>query len=116
MLKEVRVHYHFSVVNYVFKESDMKISVDGVDLFELNDTQKKVIKNDIHEDEFDADMKRRLEYVLMHKYERCFLRLKQEWEPKLKELGVESIPLNNDAFAELVFAQASYKDRKAREA
>lgn len=93
----------------------MKIAVDGVDLFELNETQKKVLKNDIHEDEFEADMKRRLQYILMHKYERCFERLKKEWEPKLKDLGVKSIPLDNDEFAELVFAQASYKDKKSRE-
>ena len=57
----------------------MKISVDDQECFCLNETQKKVIKNDISEDVFDEDMKRRLQYILMHKYERCFERLKQEW-------------------------------------
>lgn len=92
----------------------MKVSVNDVELFTLNETQKKVIKNDINDDFFDDDMKRRLEYVLKHKYERCFDRLKKEWEPKLKELGIKSIPLDNDEFAELVFAQPSYKDKKSR--
>ena len=47
----------------------MKISVNNTELFTLSETKKKVLKNDIHADEFDADMKRRLEWVLMHKYE-----------------------------------------------
>ena len=94
----------------------MKISVNDTELFTLSEVQKAVIKNDIHEDEFDADMKRRLNYILMHKYERCFERLKKEWEPKLKSAGVQSIPLDNDAFAQVVFAHPQYKGRKAREA
>ena len=94
----------------------MEIKVDDVSLFSLNDTQKKVIKNDVMSEIFDEDMKRRLQWVLMHKYERCFKRLKEEWEPKLAANGVESIPTNPDAFAELVFAQPNYKDRSTREA
>ena len=93
----------------------MKISVDNVDLFALSETQKKVIKNDIHEDEFDEDMKRRLKYILMHKYEKCLERLKLEWIPKLKEANIPSIPLDDDLFAQLVFSQSDYKGKKQRE-
>lgn len=94
----------------------MKISVDDIELYSLSVTQKKVIENDIPTEIFDGDMKRRLEWVLTHKYEQCFKRLKDEWEPKLKTLGVSSIPLDNDAFAELVFARAEYKNRSTRDA
>jgi hypothetical protein len=93
----------------------MKISVNDVELFTLSETQKKVLKNDIHADEFDADMKRRLEWVLMHGYEQCFKKLKETWEPKLKAAGVASVPTNDDAFAELIFARPEYKDRKGKE-
>lgn len=93
----------------------MKVQVDGEDVFELNETKCKVICNDILEEEFVEDMKRRAKYIWEHKYERCFERLKKEWEPKLKDNGVEAIPLNADAFAELVFAQPNYKSRSARE-
>ncbi|OGT44271.1 MAG: hypothetical protein A3F13_02575 [Gammaproteobacteria bacterium RIFCSPHIGHO2_12_FULL_40_19] len=93
----------------------MKVSVDNKDLFTLSETQKKVIKNDIHEEIFDDDMKRRLQWVLMHKYERCFMRLKQEWEPKLRQAGVAMIPTDPDAFAEMVFTHPSYKSRSTRE-
>ncbi len=94
----------------------MKIVVDGVDLFELTETQKKVIKNDIPSDIFEEDMKRRLHYIIAHKYEQCFKRLKEEWEPKLAKAGVESIPTDPDAFANLVFSQPDYKDKKAKDA
>ena len=94
----------------------MKVSVDDQELFTLTDTQKRVIRNDIQDEIFDDDMKRRLQYVLTHKYVECFKRLKQEWEPKLKENGVASIPLDESDFAELVFKQPNYKNRSVRDA
>ena len=94
----------------------MKISVDDQELYTLSTTQKNDIKNDINADIFDEDMKRRLQYILTHKYERCFARLKAEWDKKLPALGVGSIPKDPDAYAELVFALPQYKDRKARDA
>jgi len=93
----------------------MKIQIDGKDLFELTETQKKVIKNDIKSEIFEEDMKRRIFYIINHKYEQCFKRLKAEWEPKLAAKGVESIPTGKAAFAQLVFSQPEYKDRSARE-
>lgn len=97
----------------------MKISVDDQECFSLSETQKKVICNDIHEDIFESDMKRRLEYILMHKYEQCFKRLKSEWcdgdQCKLAKNGVESIPTDPKALAELIFAQPDYKCRKMRD-
>ncbi len=94
----------------------MKVSVDGVDLFELTDIQKKVIANDIQDEIFDADMKRRLQWILTHKYDQCFLRLKQEWDVKLQQNGVKMIPMDPDAYAALVFAQPNYQNRSARDA
>lgn len=93
----------------------MKIFVDNDQVFELNETKKKVIKNDIHDTIFDSDMKRRVRWILEHKYENCFKRLKQEWEPKLSAKGMQFLPLDPDAFAELVFSQSDYKDRAQRD-
>lgn len=93
----------------------MKIKVDNEEVLDLNETKKKVIKNDIHADEFDNDMKRRVKYIIEHKYEQCFKRLKAEWEPKLAAKGIASLPTDPDAFAELVFSQTDYKDRKVKE-
>jgi hypothetical protein len=94
----------------------MKVSVNDKELFTLTDTQKQVIKNDIPTDIFDADMNRRLQWVLTHKYEECFKALKTEWDPKLAANGIDMIPTNPDSYAQLVFAQPDYKDRSAREA
>ncbi len=93
----------------------MKISVNEQELFTLSEVQRKVICNDIHEDEFEEDMKRRLNWVLMHKYEQCFKRLKEEWEPILAQ-RVDAVPTNPEALAQLIFAQEDYKCRKQRDA
>ena len=92
----------------------MKISVDGQEVFSLSETQEAVIKSEIPDDIFDADMKRRLEWVLTHKYEQCFERLKKEWEPKLKE-RYQMLPSGDDAIAQLICSQPDYKDGKAKQ-
>ena len=92
----------------------MIIKVDDKVLFEISDLQKNVIGNDIAD--VDANIRRQLFWVVNHKYEQCFKRLKAEWEPKLAAKGIESLPTNKDAFANLVFAQEDYKDRSARDA
>lgn len=93
----------------------MKISFNDVELFTLTPTQCQVLCDAIPHDVLEDDLKRRLQWVLMHKYERCFARLKQEWDAKLAANGVEMIPTNPDAYAQLVFAQPNYKDRKTRD-
>lgn len=94
----------------------MKITVDDVELFTLTDIQKLVIANDITSADLDSDLKRRLQWVLESKYNECYKRLFKEWYPKLAARGIESIPTDSTAFAQLVFAQADYKDKAARDA
>lgn len=93
----------------------MKVKVDDKEVLTLSETQKKVIKNDIPEEVFQADMERRLNWVLSHKYERCLERLKKEWIPKLAD-RVQSIPTNDEELATLIFSQPDYKSRSQREA
>lgn len=93
----------------------MKIYIDDELIFEISESKKNVIKNDIPEEEFDEDIKRRLFHIIDHKYSRCLKRLKDEWLPKLKENGVKDVPLDDDAFSELVFAQKEYKNRSKRD-
>jgi len=93
----------------------MKISMNNVEFFTLNEIKKNVIKDCINRDIFDEDMKRRIEWILNHKYEQCYKRFKEEWDPKLIANGVQSVPTDPDAYAQLVFSQPNYKDRKARD-
>lgn len=91
------------------------MSVDDVELFTLSETKKDVMRNDIQSEILDDDLKRRLQYIVTHKYEQCFLRLKKEWEPKLAALGAKSIPTDPDEFAQLVFSSPGYKNRSRRD-
>jgi hypothetical protein len=92
----------------------VKISVDDVELYTLSTTKKDVIKNDIASEIFEDDMKRRVEWVLMHKYNESFRRLKAEWDPKLEAAEVDPIPTDPDLYATTVFAQPDYKDKSTR--
>jgi hypothetical protein len=94
----------------------MKVSVNDVELFTLSATEKAVIAHDVASTELDADLKRRLQWVLENKYNECYKRLFNEWFPKLAARGVASIPTDKDAFAQLVFSQPDYKDRSTRDA
>jgi len=93
----------------------MKIYVDEELIYELSDIQKRVIKNDIQEEIFDADMKRRIRWVIEHKYNKCLKRLKDEWTSKLKAVGFKSLPLDDEEFAKIVFNRPEYKDRNKRD-
>jgi hypothetical protein len=94
----------------------MKISVNDQEVYTLAEWEKDVIKNDINSDDFEADMKRRLEWVLKHKAEQCFIRFEKEWVEKLRnDPSVTSIPKSKDAFVALVKARSDYKDRKAKD-
>ena len=94
----------------------MKISVNDTELYTLAQWEKDVIQNDIPTEIFDADMKRRLEWVLKHKCEQCYMRFEKEWTEKLRAAGVPSIPTDKAAFVALVLARPEYKNRSARDA
>ena len=94
----------------------MQIKVDDQKVFQLEEWEKKVIKNDIPEEIFEEDMARRLEWSLKHKAEQCFKRFEQEWLEKLrKDPSVTSIPTDKAAFVEMVMARPDYKNRSKRD-
>lgn len=94
----------------------MKISVDGIEILALAETQKKVIKDYVKSEIFEEDMKRRIRWVINEIYNESFKRLKSRWDSKLESNGIKSLPISKDAYAELVFSQPNYKDRTARDA
>lgn len=93
----------------------MKLKLDDKVLLDIDDIIKGVICNDILSEEYDADIERRLQWVIMHKFDQCFQRLKAEWDKKLADRGIEMIPTNKRKYAELVFSQPDYKNRSQRE-
>ena len=94
----------------------MNIFMDTTQVFTLTDLQKQVLCNDNSSDIIDSDIARRLEWVIMHKHAICMQTLREEWNPLLLANGITSVPLDDDTFAQLVFSQPNYMDRKARDA
>lgn len=85
----------------------MKISVNDQELFTLTPIQLQVL-GDVIIDPLEEDLKRRLQYILIHKFEECMIDLKAKWIPKLQANGVKMIPIDNEDFAQLVFTQPDY--------
>ena len=92
----------------------MKFYVDDELVYELTDDMKKVIMNDIEEELFVADMKRRVKYIIEHKYQRCLSRLKDEWMPKLKDMGVTKIPVDDEELSRVFTRHPKFKNKSAR--
>lgn len=101
----------------------MKINIDGKEILNISETHKKVIQNEIPTEIFQEDIERRVAYFPQHKYEQCMKRLKKEWledkdgngQSKLSRNGVNSVPVDDDALAELIFSQPDYRNRTYRE-
>jgi len=86
----------------------MKFYVDQTQVLELDQTQSKIIQNNIPQALFTADMERRVAWVITEKLNTSFDSLFAHWLPILQQ-RYESLPSNKNAFAELVFAQPDYK-------
>lgn len=95
---------------------NFEVMVNGEALYTLKDHHIQVLCNDIDGNMLLEDLKRRIHWVVMHKYEQCFKRLKNEWDKKLAANGVDMIPTDEAAYISLVVSQPNYKDRKARDA
>lgn len=71
----------------------MKLEYNGKKIYELSEIQKKVIKNDIPEDEFESDMARRCKYWLEQPVEKYAYANKEQLPKKIKDKGRASIPV-----------------------
>jgi len=113
LAKAVFEHYEISIPPS--KDKDLVVSVNDIEAFRVTPTHKRmlVLNGNIDPDEY---CQIQMKWILQHKYERCMERLRLEWEPKLASRGLDSVPTDDDVFAELVFSQAGYKNRSAREA
>lgn len=91
----------------------MRVLANDEEILNLSDIEKQILCDDIHADNLDADIKRRLAWVINHKIQFNVKRLRDQWLPKLKD-RVEAVPTDDLAFAQLVFSQEDYKDCKTR--
>ncbi len=94
----------------------MQITVNGQPLFEVNATEMELLEYFLPVSTLDADLKRRLEWVLTHKIEQCHKKFREEWMPKLeKDPAVTTVPVGNEDFFNMVKVRPDYKDRATRD-
>jgi hypothetical protein len=92
----------------------MKIYIDFEDgqgeqlAAEYDATIEKLLKDQIGDDVFQEDMKRRLGWVMTQKIAPCAERLKETWKDTIKS-RYEFMPTDDTKLIELIFAQPDYK-------
>lgn len=95
----------------------MRVEVDGEQVVEIQPWEMKLLEFLIPKADLDADLKRRVQYILTHKVERAFYEFEQEWLKNLRaDPSVSSIPTDKEQFIQMVTARPDYKDRDARDA
>ena len=92
----------------------MKVKLDDEVLFEIDDTMIKLLAHDLLDP--IEEIKRRLQWVIQHKCERSYARLKDEWfENLMKDPEVKSIPATKREFVNMVFEHPDYLNRLQKE-
>ena len=93
----------------------MQISVDGEFLFEINANQIEILGYLMSSSQIEAEVKRRLEWVITHKIDQTHAHLKEAWMPILEaDPKVTHIPIQRQAFFDMIKGRPDYKDRDAR--
>jgi hypothetical protein len=93
----------------------MKIYLDNLEIFEITNIDRLLLEHDLID--VDNEIKRRLEYIIKHKVDQCYSRLKSEWDKKFQsDVNITSVPTKRDDYVALVIAHPDYKNRSVREA
>lgn len=77
--------------------------------------EQKVIAHKISEEDINADIKRRISWIVDELVNVTKEQIKQEWRPKLSAT-LESVPTRESTLLDLIMQQPDYKDRKTRNA
>lgn len=84
---------------------------------EITDAQMDCLAHDIPKAELNADIQRRLEWVIAHKVEQCQKRMIASGMPELEaDPEVTQIPVDKGELAAQIKSLSSYKDRDDRDA
>lgn len=93
----------------------MKIYLDQTELVEISTTRLGVFCSQVNEDYLVAYLTEKLKEGLAREYTAAFNRFKKEWDEKLLADNVTTIPLDQDAYAQMIFAREDYKTAKQKE-
>ena len=93
----------------------MKISINDKVILTIDDTELNILKHGIFDERLEEDISSRIKWILVKKINDSLKTIKEEWYPKIKELGLTEIPIDDYEFAKLVFQQKGYKKRSDRD-
>lgn len=93
----------------------MKIKIDDKKVFELTEVKKNILKHVFFDEDLESEVERLVVWILDHNIKMNLKKLKEEWVPKMKDLGIKSVPTDDEEFVDLVFSQKDYKNRSQRD-
>jgi len=92
----------------------MDVYLDQEKLFTISEADLKLLAHDLEDPV--AEIKRRLEYIISHKCEQCYKRMRDEWLSRFERTKeVASVPIDRDSFIDLVVNHIEYKNRVQRD-
>lgn len=89
---------------------EMKIMCGDTEVCVLEKHHIDLLQSEIPSSVFEEDIHRRVNHIVMHKYNKVYKRFFDKWINKLVANGVTSIPTGEKEFIELVMARSDYKD------
>mgnify|MGYP003141461704 FL=1 len=83
----------------------------------LNDTQQKILSNDLYNDSDNKGLDDWVQNAVDGKINNCWKRMQNNWTTQLMNdpSFTDGIPSSQDAFVSLVTSRSDYKNRKARD-
>jgi len=92
----------------------MKVKLDDEVLFEIDERMVKLLAHDLIDP--IEEIKRRLRYIIEHKCDQSYERMKSEYVPQFEvDPAIDSIPSKKAALVDFILAHPSYKNRVQRE-
>ncbi len=91
----------------------LEVKLDEEIILDLSIWQLTLLEDNVLTTDIFWNIKKRLKWIIQHKLDRGLLRLKNQWEARLKE-RFEQVPTGDKEFCELVFSQPDYKNKTQR--
>lgn len=93
----------------------MRLFLDSEEVLEITDLDKKILESDVNTALLNDFIKHLTTYFVTNKINACKQTLLTDYAQDLKDTH-QSLPTNDNAICELIFALPSYKDRAQKDA
>lgn len=90
----------------------MQIKIDDKVILDLTDSQVKVLADAMKSGDVTDLIEASIKNNIASGYSRAFEVMRNNWVSVLAQTGVTMVPLDSDAFAQIIFALPEYKSVK----